>query len=100
MAEVVLRGADRANRRRQGLPEPKAAAPGDDQWAGTGPSRPAGSPSPSRPGRHRPARRQTASLLATKPPTPHRPGGPHGRAAESPNELTSLLDGRLSPCAR
>jgi MinD-like ATPase involved in chromosome partitioning or flagellar assembly len=39
MAEVVLRGADRANRRRQGLPEPKAAAPDDDQWAGAEPPR-------------------------------------------------------------
>jgi MinD-like ATPase involved in chromosome partitioning or flagellar assembly len=39
MAEVVLRGADRANRRRQGLPEPKAAAPADDQWAGAEPPR-------------------------------------------------------------
>jgi hypothetical protein len=36
---VVLRGADRANRRRQGLPEPKAAAPADDQWAGAEPPR-------------------------------------------------------------
>jgi MinD-like ATPase involved in chromosome partitioning or flagellar assembly len=39
MAEVVLRGADRANRRRQGLPEPKAAAPGDGQWDGAQPPR-------------------------------------------------------------
>ena len=36
MAEVVLRGADRANRRRQGLAEPKAAL-GDDEWAGEPP---------------------------------------------------------------
>src|SRR5215472_4313684 len=32
MAEVVLRGVDRANRRRQGLPEEDAEAVGNGQW--------------------------------------------------------------------
>jgi MinD-like ATPase involved in chromosome partitioning or flagellar assembly len=32
MAEVVLRGVDRANRRRQGLPEEDAEATGNGQW--------------------------------------------------------------------
>ena len=50
MAEVVLRGADRANRRRQGLPEPKAAAPGDDQWAGDGAEPPRWFAQPEPPG--------------------------------------------------
>ena len=50
MAEVVLRGADRANRRRQGLPEPKAAAPGDDQWAGAGAEPPRWFAQPEPPG--------------------------------------------------
>jgi MinD-like ATPase involved in chromosome partitioning or flagellar assembly len=39
MAEVVLRGADRANRRRQGLSDAAAAATGDSQPDETGPPR-------------------------------------------------------------
>ena len=58
MAEVVLRGADRANRRRQGLPEPGATAVGDGEWDGAEPPRWFARPEP--PG--------------TAPPDPHTAG--------------------------
>jgi MinD-like ATPase involved in chromosome partitioning or flagellar assembly len=70
MAEVVLRGADRANRRRQGLPEPKAAALGDDQWAGAGAEPPRWFAQPEPPG--------------AAPADPETDGQPAGQEATDP----------------
>ena len=80
MAEVVLRGVDRANRRRQGLPEEEAEAAGNGQWDPVEPPRWYSQPVPP-PGMPEPQETPNGAV-----PEPHEmPNGAVPDSQEMPN---------------
>ncbi len=76
MAEVVLRSADRANRRRQGLPVWETEGPSNGQWDSVEPSRLLSEPLPPHAGLDSPD---------TEPETPDVRIVPAGTGSESPD---------------